>query len=1012
MVFVQDHVAPNGAAVPDVDPLPRFSGTSYRALADRLLDNGYDPLPILPNSKRPAVRGWTRLPIDEEQVGVWSERFADHGIGLRTGKLIGIDIDHLDPDIAHEVDSLVQRNFGDTLIRVGRWPRRLRLYRTETPLPKLTLPRLDILGVGQQFVAFGTHPDTGRPYEWITGDTPCEVPLDQLPLVDESGLHAFLGEAASLIGHLAAERLPRRDHTTPAAHKTGPMRNPEGRVTDGRDGWLSSIAFHTVHDALQSGEQLEIGALTDRAWQRFAATSDLARGRKGGDLAWSIADANRKVRDKLNLFAAGRLPPRQLPDLEPEDLGALLPVDIARARLANAIGTALDDIANWWSGDRIAAAPVIGLRATVGLGKSAIARDLIAAWQRVLADQGLPHRVLVVTPSHTLAEEAAAVWAAKVDGPVAVLRGYEAQDPLTGGPMCHDREMVKFALREGLRVGKSVCRTSQKWICPHFHGCAKQQNKRDVAAASVVLAPYDALFTGLGAGNDPFGLLVIDEGCWQRSDNALRGPPVEQLGSAGLSSGLEADDPMAAAAMADLAGLRAKAKLALAQNGPGTVEAGVLLATGLTSDDCLAAAAIEERCKRDPAIYPGMKRSARAAAIATVKRNEIGRRMAAIWHEMANILDGTGRTSGLLRVGTPHPESGQHSLVLHKHHCLDDSLAGLPILHLDATLRPELAGVILPRLQVTRIDADQPHLHLTLIVGRFGKSTLCPMLDLPAGEQARRQNRLREVVDYVRWQAHRVGPRRVLVVTHQIIEPAFAAIDHVRTAHFNAIAGIDRYREVRLLIVVGRPLPSSEALLPIGASLFHELPEGKYRPNLRAVRMRSGKSAVVRAVTHENETAELLRAAICDDELIQAIGRGRGVNRTADNPLEVKVLADVALPLIHDRVVAWEAVLPDIFQRMLMAGVAVDSPADAAQLHPDLFDNDKQAQKLWERSGFKRQYPMNNTYRDMSLKSARYRRGGRGRSWQMAWWLEADPETVRVRLQNAFGRLHGWEVLA
>ena len=122
--------------------------------------------------------------------------------------------------------------------------------------------------------------------------------------------------------------------------------------------------------------------------------------------------------------------------------------------------------------------------------------------------------------------------------------------------------------------------------------------------------------------------------------------------------------------------------------------------------------------------------------------------------------------------------------------------------------------------------------------------------------------------------------------------------------------------------------------------------------------------------------------------------------------------ADVALPLIHDRVLAWEAVLPDIFQRMVMAGVAVDSPADAAQLHPDLFDNEKQAQKLWERSGFKRQNPMNNTYREMSLKSARYRKGGRGRSWQMAWWLEADPEAISVRLQNALGQLDGWEVLA
>ena len=98
--------------------------------------------------------------------------------------------------------------------------------------------------------------------------------------------------------------------------------------------------------------------------------------------------------------------------------------------------------------------------------------------------------------------------------------------------------------------------------------------------------------------------------------------------------------------------------------------------------------------------------------------------------------------------------------------------------------------------------------------------------------------------------------------------------------------------------------------------------------------MRDGSSRTVRVRRHADDKAELLRAAICDDEVIQAIGRGRGVNRSADDPLEVHVLADVALPLVHDAILAWEAVQPDLFQRMLLAGIAVDSPTDAAQLHP------------------------------------------------------------------------------
>lgn len=153
----------------------------------------------------------------------------------------------------------------------------------------------------------------------------------------------------------------------------------------------------------------------------------------------------------------------------------------------------------------------------------------------------------------------------------------------------------------------------------------------------------------------------------------------------------------------------------------------------------------------------------------------------------------------------------------------------------------------------------------------------------------------------------------------------------------------------------------------------------------------------------------MLRAAICDDELIQAIGRGRGVKRTAEHPLEVHVLADVALPLVNDRVLAWETVKPDIFQRMLLAAVAVDSPADAAALRPGLFAGENQAQKAFERNGFKRQTPIRNIYREMSLKSAAYRKAGKGRSWQRVWWLQEDPELVRRTLSGMLGSLTGWQ---
>ena len=335
-------------------------------------------------------------------------------------------------------------------------------------------------------------------------------------------------------------------------------------------------------------------------------------------------------------------------------------------------------------------------------------------------------------------------------------------------------------------------------------------------------------------------------------------------------------------------------------------------------------------------------------------------------------------------------------------------------MRLDTQCPAELAGLVLPGLEVTRIEAEQPNLKLTLVTGRFGKSTLCSSPALAPDEQKRRQNRLREVVDYVRWQALRFGSEGVLVVTYKAIEADFAGIDGVQTGHFNAIAGLDQFRDARLLIVVGRPLPSNDALMPLTGSFFQQSVDGIYCPAWRAVRLVNGGTANVRVITHEDPKAELLRAAICDDEVTQAIGRGRGVNRTADNPLEVHVLADVALPLVHDRVVPWEAVVPDIFQQMLLAGIAVDSPADAAALHPGFFSSVATAEHAFSRAGFNRQNPMSGTYREMAVKSAAYHRGGRGRSWQRCWWIEGAATDVEARhlLELAFGHLAAWNLEA
>ncbi|RDD64188.1 hypothetical protein DU478_21485 [Thalassococcus profundi] len=259
-----------------------------------------------------------------------------------------------------------------------------------------------------------------------------------------------------------------------------------------------------------------------------------------------------------------------------------------------------------------------------------------------------------------------------------------------------------------------------------------------------------------------------------------------------------------------------------------------------------------------------------------------------------------------------------------------------------------------------------------------------------------------------RWTSVTIYPRPVLVVTYQAIEAAFADIPNVETAHFNAVAGLDCYNDVSLLISIGRPLPPSQEVEALTGAYFDLVPDGRYRREVAGLRMRSGQVRGLPVLRHEDENAETLRAAICDDELIQVVGRGRGVNRTAANPLEVHVLSDVALPLIIDRMTTWDVERPDVFQHMVLSGVAVDSPADAAVLHPGLFGNANEAKLAFSRSVFKGQNPINTSYREMTLKSAAYRRAGRGRGWQRAWWADGDPQSVRRQFEGMLGDLAEW----
>ncbi|MGV8986055.1 MAG: bifunctional DNA primase/polymerase [Cypionkella sp.] len=977
---------------------------TYAEVALKLLDQGYEPLPILPGQKRPAMNGWTTVRIDEAQVEDWCREFGHCGVGLRTGPLVGVDIDILEVDPAHQAAEIVKARLGPSLLRVGRWPKRLLLYRTETPFAKYKVGKIEVLGQGQQFVSFGIHPDTGQPYDWPMGESPLDLSFDALPLVDEAMIEALLAELQPLAG--AGPAGSRRGGDA----GEGQTRDANGLVTDGRDGWLSIVAFHAVHDALDRSEEPDEAALGESVWTRFEATTDLSRPRQDGRQAYGLRDAVRKVRDKIRLHRLDQLPDRNKAVVTPNYTPPSLKVDEARRELDRHLGRAMEATEGWVRAACMEVAPRFGIRATVGLGKSTAARRHITRLMERLRADGLPHRVLNLVPSLALADETAAAWR-DLGIRTGVLRGYEALHPISRTPMCGDIPGIRAAIAAKVDIQKSVCFRSQSQRCPMVATCAKQANRGEVQEAQVVVAAYDTMFTGFAGDTQDFALILVDEACWSRSFEADTGLTIEALPHLGVSAVAASRKQDAQAAfLADVVAARQKLSAALASLPEGEVTGAALACLGLDAGYCQDAIASEHDALAAPHLSPGQGPGERKAALDRSVRRALGLGVIGLWSALADLLGGETIAVGKVWLGGMG-KNGQRPIRIWRRKAMAQELTRLPLLHLDATLRSELAQIVLPGLEVSIVEAHAPHQHVRLISGSFGKGNLCQDARAGAAENKRRANRLQECVDYVRWHALRQAGGRILVITYQAIEQAFADIPGVETAHFNAVAGLDGWSDISALFLIGRPLPSSDDLGEMTGALFDRSVQGDYAGREIGVVLENGRSSGIRAIRRTDPSAEVLRAAICDDEVMQALGRGRGVNRTADNPLEVHLMADVVLPIAYERVQAWDLVCPDIVQQMLLAGLAVDSPADAARLHPGVFSNVEQAKKAFQRGGFKGHFPIRDLYREMSLKSASYRLGGRGRGWQTAYWISGDTEQARQQLEAALGSISEWTVV-
>lgn len=192
------------------------------AIRAQLWESGFRPVPVLNSDKAPLGRDWGNAARKDPPDGV---RFQPVPHALNTGLLAdglrAIDIDIDDTDLAVRVRSIVVGRFGEAPIRMrANSPRCLVLYRAAAGQPAKAvlagrLGKVEVLGRGQQFVAFGLHP-SGVALEWFPEAPGIEL-VENLPAVPEEGIAALFAELAPLLDAEVPVRVNGHDRVHEAA---------------------------------------------------------------------------------------------------------------------------------------------------------------------------------------------------------------------------------------------------------------------------------------------------------------------------------------------------------------------------------------------------------------------------------------------------------------------------------------------------------------------------------------------------------------------------------------------------------------------------------------------------------------------------------------------------------------------------------------------------------------------------------------------------------------------------
>lgn len=225
----------------------------YYEVAANLRDNGYHAIPIKAAQKRPAIENWSRFCAEmpsEELHETW-EDLPGANVGVACGNIVGLDVDTDREDVIAAVRRAlprggVTRRGSKGYLDVFRHPAgtdelftKARFYDPEGTIVA------EVLGAGHQFVVPPSiHPDTAKPYVWLSEEGLDSVDIGALPEFPADAIERLAEELAKIGVTMHKKQPKREDHWKRAGAGDNASRlNTRALQPEAIDAWCEKLFY-------------------------------------------------------------------------------------------------------------------------------------------------------------------------------------------------------------------------------------------------------------------------------------------------------------------------------------------------------------------------------------------------------------------------------------------------------------------------------------------------------------------------------------------------------------------------------------------------------------------------------------------------------------------------------------------------------------------------------------------------------------------------------------------------